>query len=547
VSEERPSQDQARRERERALREAGPGEERARLRLLQAASERRAGQLDLAALGLEEALREGAPLEDAGAELAAILSQDTDEPGAHRALGCFSAITGAGALFPHVAPGAAAVVRRAELFRAVFRLVAASTTVALAAAVRAVSQGASGTFEAEQWVKALGREVEHEEARALDLLYGRLLGASRRRVTARLDTPGPMTELSSERIALDAGAPVGSPVFEVGFAGDDQLYLLRRHGGRLLLRRSRLVASYHWVVEETPVLDGASIAEPRLVGSAGGAFIAGVDEEGFLHVSFSAGREELFHKTKAVGRGVGIAAVSECAAGLAVFLDAGARALTVGRDGRVSRARRIGAGFEVVSAASQDGSDVFVLARATRGCELLRLDEDLRPRGEPASVPYLRSPRDARVAWITPDLVLVLVPPDTAHAFGADDRRFAWTARLAEPLDEIEPALAEALELVSYGRIESEWGQPEADLGLARWTREGLGRHGPTVRVETEPGEPVQGFKLAARGHLLALVYPERAELVQRLLMLVPVAATYPAPAEWSFEGGAVPAPDEVP
>ncbi len=545
MSEERSSQDEARRERERALREAGPGEERARLRLLQAASERRAGQLDLAALGLEEALREGAPLDDAGAELAAILAQDPGEPGAHRALGCFSAVTGTGALFPHALAAGGAGVRRAELFKAAFRPLPAGTVCALAGSVLAVSGAASGTFGAERWGKGLGREVEEKEARALDLLYARLLGASRQRVTARLDTPGPISEVNSERITLE-GEPGASPFFQVAFAGDEQLYLLRRAGGRLLLRRNRLVG-FRSIVEETPVLAGAAVAEPRLVGSAGGAFTAGVDEDGFLHVSFSAGREELFHKTKAVGRGVGIAAACECAAGLAVFLDSGARALTVGRDGRVSRARRIGAGFEVVSAASQDGSSVFVLARATRGCELYRLDQDLRPRGEPASVPYLRSPRDARVAWVTPDLVLVLAPPDTAYAFGADDRRLAWTARLAEPLDEIEPALSEALELVAYGRIESEWGQPEADLGLARWTRDGLGRHGSTVRVETEPGVPVQEFKLAARGHLLALVYPERSELVQRLLMLVPVVAEYPPSAEWSFEAGAVPAPDELP
>src|SRR5205823_1303790 len=106
------------------------------------------------------------------------------------------------------------------------------------------------------------------------------------RVTERLDTPGPVHEVGSQR------SPVDGDAFELSFAGDEQLYSLRRADGRLLLRRNRLVA-FQTVVDECAVLQGLEVGAPRLVGSAGGAFVAGVDPDGLLHASFSVGQGEL--------------------------------------------------------------------------------------------------------------------------------------------------------------------------------------------------------------------------------------------------------------
>src|SRR5260221_558770 len=86
------SQDESKRELERAVRVAEPGEERALARVRLATSERRRGQLDLAALALEGALGEGGSLDLAGGELAAILADDPGDPGAHRALACFASL-----------------------------------------------------------------------------------------------------------------------------------------------------------------------------------------------------------------------------------------------------------------------------------------------------------------------------------------------------------------------------------------------------------------------------------------------------------------------
>jgi len=416
---------------------------------------------------------------------------------------------------------------RASLFNATFRALPPERTVALARAVASLSPGSQGVGSMD-WSGPLGRHVGVEEGRALGELYGRLMGAARRRVTARVDTPGPVHEVASQRLAVDGDA------FDLSFAGDEQLYTLRRAGGRLLLRRSRLVA-FGIAPDEHEVLEGLEVTAPLLVGSAGGAFVAGVDADGLLHASFSAGGGQLVASKKRVGRGVAVAAACEHASGLAVFLDASGRALIFGRDGRFSREKKLGPGLEVVSAASQGGGELVALARRARGCELVRLDSDLRVQGAGASVPYLRAPADAKVAWITPDLVLVVEPPDVAYAFGADDRRLHWTARLADPLDDLAPAVSEALELVAFGRIEGEWGEAAADVGVARWTRDGLGRHGPTVRLETAPGTELGALRVATRGELVAVAYREGGELVERLLVMVPLPASHPAPAEWVF------------
>ncbi len=505
--------DEARRDRERALRGASSGEERAAARLRVAAEERRRGQLDLAALAVAEALREGAERDDAGSELAAILAADVSEPGAHRALRCFAAS-------PPIEP-------RVALFRATVRALPGDRTAGLARSVAAVTGGSKVKAPPGEWGAFLGRSVSVAEADALSELYGRLLAAERRRVTALLDTPGPIHELSSHKLGVDGDG------FELSFAGDEQLYSLRRSEGKLLLQRNRIIGLQP-IVDEAEVFAGLDVTAPRLVGSAGGAFVAGVDADGLLHASLSAGGGELVASKKRIGRGVSIAAACDHARGLAVFLDSGGRAVIFGRDGRFTREKKLPPGREVVSAASH-GAEAVVLLRAPSGCELVRLDADLRPLGEPAAVPYLRSPRDARVAWITPDLLLVIEPPDVAHAFGADDRKHAWTARLSEPLHDLEPAVSEALELIAYGPIEGELGEPEGDLGLARWTRDGLGRHGPTVRLETEPGVELGRVRLATRGNLLAIAYREGDRLVQRLLVLVQMAAASPAPAEWTF------------
>jgi hypothetical protein len=532
------------------MREARPGVERAAARVRLAAQERRRGQLDLAGLQLMEALREGAAASDAGAELAALLAADPSERGAERALHCFAALLlpgRAGDPFPGVGGVSRSAAVRAELFRATFRGLDARSTGALAEAIAGGPVGARPEGDAFDWKEALRRDVAESEGRALDALYGRLLGAARTRVTARLDTPGPIHELSAQRIALEPPGTAGEgSFFDLAFAGDEQLYLLRRAGGKLILRRNRLVA-FQQITDESELLAGVrDLAAPRLVGSAGGAFAVGIDGEGMLHVSFSAGQGELLRGERKVGRGVALAAACECAAGLAVFLDAGGRAVVFGRDGRFSREKRVGPAAEVLSAASQSGSDLVVLARGTRECSLRFLDADLEPRGDPVPVPYLRSPVDARVEWPTADLVLVVERPDVAHAFGADDHKLAWTARIREPLSDLAPAVSEELELVSFGPIEDEWGQAEGDLGVARWTRDGLGRHGPTVRVEGDPGAAMGDVKLVSRGNLLALAWTARAprsvpELSQRLLVLVPVPPALPAPAEWTFTHDALP------
>lgn len=534
MSDERASQDESRRELERALTEAAPGEERAAARLRFARSERRRGQPDVAAFQLEEALREGAERQAAGNELAALLAEDVGDPGARRALACFSALhapgSGAGPFASLTRIGLSSQLR-VELFQATFRALPRERVLALAGSVVAISPGGSVAPPSAGWTAFLARGVDDEEERALSELYGRLLGAARRRITRRLDDPGPIHEAAAQRCPIDGDG------FAVSFAGDEQLYSLRRSGGKLLLRGNRLIG-LQMVVDECEVFAGLEVTAPRLVGSAGGAFVVGVDEEGVLHASLSSGQGELLKGERRVGRGVSVVAACECAAGLAVFLDAGARAVIFGRDGRFSREKRLLEGREVVSAASHGGADVFVLLRGTTSCELLRLDAALRALGEPIPVPYVRVPRDAHVAWMTPDLVLVVDAPDVVHAFGADDRKLAWTARLADPLHDIEPAISEALELVAYGPIEGEWGQDEGDIGVARWTRDGVGRHGPTVRLETVPDAPIGSVRLATRGNLLAVAYREGEELVQRLLVLVRTEVKSPAPAEWTFRGG---------
>jgi hypothetical protein len=535
VSDERASQDERKRERERDLAAAQPGDERALARVRFATSERRRGQLDLAALALEEALREGGALELAGSELAAVLAEDTGDPGAYRALACFAAVRPpepATGPFPlaALATSASHLAQKASLFRAVFRALPDQPTRMLARSIGGLVPGATGDHGAGRWSASLGRAIGSSNASALDVLYARLLGCARRRITARLDTPGPIREVARDRFPLEGDR------FELAFRGDDQAYVLRRSAGALVLRDQTLFAG-QWLHHEGAVLPGVALDDARLVPSSGGTFVVGLDPgEGMVHASFSVpGRYDLSRARRKVGVSTGIAAASACASGLAVFLDGAGRVFTVSTDGRVSRERRLGPGFEVISAASNGASDVFVLARTGRSCVLLRLDPELRPVGEPAPVPPLRAPREARVEWPTPDLVLVIDGPDLAHAFGADERRLAWTARIKEPLDDLTGTVAEALELLAFGAIESEFGAKEGDLGLARWTRDGLGRHGPTVRLEIDPGARVDDVRVATRGSMVAVAHREGGELTLRVLELLPAEAKYPAGQEWTY------------
>src|SRR5687767_1753326 len=136
----RASQDTERRERERRLAATPEGDERAFERVRLASSERRRGQLDLAALALEDALREGDAHDLAGAELAAILALDPGDPGAYRALACFAAILPPpiSSPFPlgNIAAATGLMARKAALFRATFRCLARPHVVALAESVR---------------------------------------------------------------------------------------------------------------------------------------------------------------------------------------------------------------------------------------------------------------------------------------------------------------------------------------------------------------------------------------------------------------------------
>jgi hypothetical protein len=554
VNDERASQDESRREQERALRAAAPGPERGAARLAVVAAERRRGQLDLAALALEEAIREGGPLELAGAELGQILAQDPRDPGARRALACFAAVrVPSSDPFPDVTQAALRAVLRANLFRSTFRSVARETVLALEPAVLALAPGRTGSIGREKWSAALGRAVDDAEARALDALYGRLLGAARRRVVARLDTPGPLHEMDLERFPLDGDR------FDLAFAGEREVYLLgsrsggTRGGEHVVHWASMSGAFASWNDEEvgrlellsaaTVVLEGVK-ATPLLVATPRGAFVVAVDDEGELQASLSGPSGTLSRATKRVGRGVSVSAACACDGGFAIFLDHGSRMLFLDAGGAFSHEKRL-AGHQVLSVASR-GDEIFVLARAGGRHELLRLGPDLVPRGEPTLVPRLEGAIDARVVWPTPEHVFVLEPPGTAHAFHADDGRLAWTARVPEPLDDLEVAAPDGLELVTFGRIESEWGQGEADVGIARWTRDGLGRHGPTVRVEVAPsGLPL--VKLASRGAILAIAYRGLEGVTLRFASLAPLEAVYPAAPEWTFASDEAPPPDALP
>jgi len=550
VNDERASQDESRREQERALRAAAPGPERGAARLAVVAAERRRGQLDLAALALEEAIREGGPLELAGAELGLILAQDPRDPGARRALACFAAVRVPSTdPFPDVTQARLRAILRANLFRSTFRSMPREAVLALEPSVLALAPGRTGSVGREKWTAALGRAMDDAEARALDALYGRLLGAARRRVVARLDTPGPLHEMDAERFPLDGDR------FDVAFAGEREIYLLGARGGEHVVHWASLSAAFaSWNDEEvgrlellsaaTVVLEGVR-ATPALVATPRGAFVVAVDDDGDLHVSLSGPSGVLSRATKRVGRGVSVSAACACGGGVAIFLDHGSRMLVLDADGTFSHEKRV-AGHHVLSVASR-GDDVLVLARAGGRHELLRLGPDLVPRGEPVVAPRLDGAIDARLVWPTPEHAFVIDPPGTAHAFHADDGRLAWTARVPEPLDDLEVAAPDGLELVSFGRIESEWGQGEADVGIARWTRDGLGRHGPTVRVEVAPSGPIPLVKLASRGDLLAVAYRGLEGVTVRFASLAPLEPTFPAPPEWTFAGDEAPPPDALP
>jgi hypothetical protein len=548
---ERRSDHETRRDRERELVAAASGEERAAARLRLATAERRRGELDLAALAVEQALREGASPGLAAAELASILASDTSEAGARRALACFSAVRpeegGGAGPFPLVreALSVALLAKKAAFFRDVFRLVPDVRTRALARALGELVSGEVGAFRVDvraahghsDWALALGREVDGSSARALDDLYGRLLESRRYRLWDRLDTPGPLREVGSNRFRVAGGT------FELALA-DTHLALAYRDARgpeRLVLYEERPFAG-ELLATHGPVLAGSPAdLEPRVVASAGGTYVAGIDREaGEVLVSFSAfGRNDVALARKRVGRRVRIAAVCPCARGLAVFLAPAARAFTVSAQGEVSRERRLGAGLEVLGAASHGGGDVCVLARRATDAILLRLDEDLRVVGEPERVPRLRAPVDARLEWPTHDLLLVLDPPEVAHAFGADERKLAWTARLALPLDDLTPVSGEALELLAFGAIESEWGLEGVDVGLARWTRDGLGRHGRTVRVETsDPSRALESVRVATQGGRVALATRTGSELTLRTLELLATPARVPPPEEWTYSLG---------
>jgi hypothetical protein len=551
--EQRRSDDEQRRADERALSAAATDEERGRARVRVAAGERRRGELDLAALALEQALREGAEPELVAPELAAVLALDAGEPGARRAVACFEAVRPPEPVlgpFPLVRGHGAVrlAAKRAELFTGVARALPRETTLELARSVAAILPGDPATGElapltqrtnAADWPRALGRDVDASLARALDDLYGRLQGIRRHRVCARLDTPGPLRETGSNRFHVAGDACVLA-------LADSHLALVYRSESdpeRLTLYDERPLAGEP-VFRQTTVLAGAPAdLEPRVVASTGGTYVLGVDARaGEVLVSFSAfGRPDVMRARKRAGKTARIAAASPCARGVAVFLARAGRAFTVSPAGEVSRERRLGTGLEVTDAASL-GQDVYVLAR--RGAEALlqRLDADLEPVGEPVKVPRLRSPGAARLAWPVPEIVLVIEPPDVAHAFGADERGFAWTARIREPLEGLAPVSGEALELLAYGAIESEWGLRGADAGLARWTRDGLGRHGPTVRVESpDPSRALDSVEVATNGGRAAVVTRAGRDLSLRTVELLATPARIPGASEWTYALGELP------
>ena len=557
------SDDERRREGERQLLAASGDAERGRARVRLAAGERRRGELDLAALALEQALREGAGEEAVGPELAAVLAVDPGTAGARRAAAAFGAVPSPGGdagPFPLHVPARAAqlLAKRAELFRAVFRALPRATVLALARSVAALVPGhppskalapapgdgsASEGRGAGEW-RVLGREVEPDEARALGDLYGRLLGVRRHRACARVDTPGPMREAASSRFE------VSGDDYDLALA-DSHLALVyrsERAPEQLVLYDERTFAGQA-MGHASPVLAGASAdLEPRAVAAAGGTWVLGVDRDsGELVASFSTlGRSDSAIGRKRVGKRVRLAAACPCARGLAVFLAPAARALSIATTGEVSRERRLGAGLEVVDAASHGGGDVFVLLRTATEAFLQRLDGELLPLGPRVALPRLRSAREARLVWPTADLVLVLEPPDVAHAVGADDRRVAWTATIGEPLEGLAPVAGEALELLSYGPIESEWGLAGVDAGVARWTRDGLGRHGLTVRVEShDPSRALDSMKVATHAGRVALAYRSGASLELRTLEVLATPAASPPPAEWVYSLGDVPAEGE--
>src|SRR5262249_28531459 len=148
--EQRRSDDERRRSHERELTAASSEAERGRARVRLAADDRRRGELDLAALALEQALREGADPELVAPELAAVLARDAGGRGARRAVACFEAVRPPEPVagpFPLVqGPGGVRLaLKRAELFRGVVRSLPAERTLELARAVAAFLPGDPGS------------------------------------------------------------------------------------------------------------------------------------------------------------------------------------------------------------------------------------------------------------------------------------------------------------------------------------------------------------------------------------------------------------------
>ncbi len=543
-----------------------------------AASRRRLGELDLAALALEEAIELGAAADLAGGELAALLAFDPGDPGAYRALHSFTRIRPSRAAGPF--PLGTAILagdllaRRAALFRAVFRQLGEKTTVALAKSLGKIVSGPSRETEARRWSATLARKVSKKEARALDRLYGTLLGCARRRVTVAPESPASTIEVLAERLPVNATL-VDLALHEMEELRNElaveALLLLNERRGGFKVRQGPLLRTFggHMVHDEY-VGPGTAVSEPtrldiqplsegnrisfadRLVLGDDAAFTLGVDGAGEAHVvrvpyiAHNMGAD-LGHD---VGKGTVLGAACGVERDIAIFLSPGCRAYKVTRGAHVSRERRLGPGLEPVSAVSREGT-VVLLARSSTAAFLVKLGTNLAPIDEPVQLPGARMLRDARVEWPDPEHLVVIEPPDVAHVVRATDLVREWRVTIPEPLDDLCSTFAFGnLELLAHGVIESEFGAPGAAVGLARWTADGLGRRGPTTRLDPEPGSLVTDrVRVACSRHHVAVAFQEegRSELSLRMLVLSPEEVSSPPPSEWTYDrAGEPPEPDDA-
>jgi hypothetical protein len=513
---ERASEDERRRALERAAATARTPAERGEAEVALAALARRRGDLEVAALRLEEAVRAGA-LEAAAAEVAALVEADPGEAGAQRAARVFAAV-GPSAVAPGPFPLAIAwsatdlLARRGRLFKDVFAAVPERVTARLATSMRAM----------------LPEVPAMDTPRAL--LESVLLRARRRRRTARLDDPGPLAEVGAFEVETSDPAEFSIAASETGFA------VLHRGTGR---RASKLALTLLGYSNERAYGNDLATTVPVAIAPVGGSspLLASAGAGTWIVATRSA---KLWRFVRVAGLRAGRVGVETAVHGtVRAFACSGASsALIVGPPERVlvsgtkARWRALVPGFTVLAAAWR-GGDLVVLATSSRRSAVVELGTDRRaleefsrvelPALERASLVLLPDGRTRILAQ--PDRVIDL-PENTERRLDGQDLATIVSGRSNGDLDD---------DVIAFGPIEREWGG-HGDIGIARWRIDGA-RLGPTVRLERDPDvESTPQMAVAPGGRLLAVAWSEASSIRVRVLATREVEAQRPAPAEWVVE-----------